>query len=283
MSTALLPSSIGRTIKPKPAATTTTAGGGFLGSVGGSPTAAAQAPAPIAPASRSYGPPATASGPVVVGGGASAGGGSAGGAFDALLKMMAQQQAPAAAPASTPAPQLNLNATADPNMAAYLASLKARTEKLEAGEGAPVKASAERATNLVNRDIADAAAGARKRKKEELAARGLRTDVGAGAGELRAIEEGARTRSARAGSDIALAREKEQDALDLQRQGATNALYGQLGGASQVPFQQQLGAQNLALNAWSQADQSAIQRANLARQGQQSQMDTWLSLMRALG
>jgi hypothetical protein len=172
-------------------------------------------------------------------------------------------------------------ATPDPNYQAFLSTLKGRTDTLAARENAPVTASAERATDLANRDIFQGAAGARKAKSEELASRGLRTDVGAGAGQLRAIDEAAQTRSARAASDIGLAREKEQDTLNAQREAAVNALYGMQGSYGQVPFSQSLSATGLAQQGQQNAEENAIKRAALANQTNQSNISNWLSLMNA--
>lgn len=221
-------------------------------------------------------------------------------AMSALTSMMSSAMSasaappqPAAMPAPPPPAPLRLTANADPGMSAYLASLAGRTQQQQAKENAPVSWSAERATDLANRDIFGGAAGAKKRKLEELSERGLSPGAGVGAGQLRAIDEAALTRSARAASDIGLAREKEQDALNLQREGATNALYGQLGNFAQVPFQQQLAGQRLGLDAWQAQDRSTLERAGLAQRANESsanlaaanqdrQMNTWLSLMRSL-
>ena len=170
----------------------------------------------------------------------------------------------------------------DPNSLTFLNQIRNRIGTQQAAENAPVTASAERATDLANRDIYDSAAGAKKARSEELAARGLRTDVGVGAGSLRSIDEAAQTRSARSASDIAVKREQDQDALNLARTQQVNSLYGQYGGASQVPFQQQLQGSELALKAAGQADDASIRRAQLAQGQQSSQLDTWLRLMSSL-
>lgn len=201
-----------------------------------------------------------------------------------------QQQAPlAAAPASAPPPSLSVTGANDPAMQEYLKALRDRTAALQAKENAPVTASAERATDLANRNIYGAAAGQRHRMLEELSASGMGPGAGVGGGRLRAVDEAAQVRSARAGSDIALGRERDQDALNAQREGAVNSLYGSLGSASQVPFQQSLAASNQALNAWQAQDRSTLDRANLAanqqaqqQQQQNSQLQMWMSLMRGM-
>lgn len=195
-----------------------------------------------------------------------------------------QVQAPSV-PQVSSMPTLQTNAAADPNSTAFLEQLKQRTAALQAGENAPLTASAERATRLAGRDIADAAAAAKKKKAEELAASGMR-----GGGQLRAIDEAARTRMARASSDIALGRERDQDQLNLARTGMTNALYGQLGQASQVPFSQQLAGNQQALETWKANEAANMGRANLnlsaqqtnaqiAAQQNQQQMAMWNALM----
>lgn len=212
-----------------------------------------------------------------------------------------QIQGPAVMPGTT-APQLVTKASApDPNTTRFLGQLDTRLQQQQAGENASVTASAERATNLARRDIGDAAAAQKKMKEEELAARGLSGGAGAGAGQLRAIDEAARTRGARASADIGLAREGEQDRLNLARTGMTNALYGQMGSASQVPFQQQMQGNQQALDTWRANDASQMGRAGmnlqaqttnaqlqmeqqrmqqqLAQQQQQQQQAMWMALM----
>ena len=179
-----------------------------------------------------------------------------------------QIQGPAAMPGTT-APQLQTRASApDPTTQQFLGQLGGRLAQQQAGENAPVTASAERATNLARRDIGDAAAAQKKMKGEELAARGLSGGSGAGAGQLRAIDEAARTRGARASADIGLAREGEQDRLNLARTGMTNVLYGQMGSASQVPFQQQMQGNQQALDTFRANDASQMGRAGMNLQAQ---------------
>jgi hypothetical protein len=197
---------------------------------------------------------------------------------------------------------LTTNAAAtDPNTEKFLGRLDTRLSEQQANENAPVTASAQRAADLSRRDIYDAAAGQKHRKMEELAARGLSAGAGAGAGQLRAVDEAARTRAARATADISLARENQQDQLNLARTGMTNALYGQMGSASQVPFQQRLAGNQQALDTWRANDASQMGRAGMnlqaqtvnaqmqmeqqrmqqqwAQQQQQQQMAMWQALM----
>lgn len=187
-------------------------------------------------------------------------------------------------------PALQTNSKADPNSEAFLRQLQQRTAQQQAGENAPVTASAERAIDLARRDIGDASAAQKKKKQEELLARGLSSGSGVGKGALRAVDEAARTRGARASSDIALGRERDQDALNLQRTAQTNALYGQLGQSSQVPFSQQLQGNQQALETWKANEAAQMGRAGLgvqaqsanaqiAAQQQAQQMAMWNALM----
>lgn len=160
---------------------------------------------------------------------------------------------------------------ADPATADFLSSIKSRLAQLQGQENAPVTPSAQRAIDLTSQNISDAAQAQKKRVREQNAAAGLSSAQGIGSGKERAVEEAAQTRSAKAAADISLQRERDQDALNLARAGQVNSLYGQYGTASLMPWQQQMQAQQLALQGWQAQDQSALARAGLAQQGQISQ------------
>jgi hypothetical protein len=213
--------------------------------------------------------------------------GASGGAPPAAGSPLVPQGAAATPP--PPSSPLTVQGQSDPAMLEFIKALGTRTAGQQGKENADVSWSAERASDLAARDIYGGAAGAKKRKMEELSERGLSPGRGVGAGQLRSIDEAAATRSARATSDIGLAREKEQDSLNLQREGAVNSLYGALGNFAQVPFQQALQSGNQALNVWQAGDNAALSRARLGEDSrmntanlQQNQLQNWLSLMRGL-
>lgn len=151
----------------------------------------------------------------------------------------------------------------------------------------------QRATDVTNQRVNDAAAGSQKALTADMARRGIRGDSGVAADLSSRITEQAQRQKAGNAAQIQLGREGQLDALalggnaalqapsqrNLQQQNLTNNLIGNQGQAMNQNTQNQLGSQRLGLEQYQTSQQGALAQQQMQMQAQQQAQAQQMALM----